>query len=106
MVNQTKINEQRRTETELVKLRTGKVHKRKNKYLLLDERIQEIVKSYNPEKKEETLNRLRVDLPQNEINELIRKEAASNNILFGSVESAAYHVVIHPVKSEKQFRSS
>ncbi|CAF1124763.1 unnamed protein product [Brachionus calyciflorus] len=44
------VNEKKRTETELVKLRTGIVHKRKSKYLLLDEIIQEIVKSYNPEK--------------------------------------------------------
>ena len=39
--------EQKKTETEILKLETGIVHKRKSKYILLDERIQNIFSHYS-----------------------------------------------------------
>jgi (p)ppGpp synthase/HD superfamily hydrolase len=45
--------EQKKTESEILKLQTGIVHKRKTKYVLLDERIQNVLSRYSIEKFED-----------------------------------------------------
>ncbi|CAF1096296.1 unnamed protein product [Brachionus calyciflorus] len=49
------IKEQKRVEFEMIKLKTGIVYKRRQKYQLLDERIQIILSNYSKENIEETL---------------------------------------------------
>ncbi|CAF1104689.1 unnamed protein product, partial [Brachionus calyciflorus] len=46
----TLINEQNTVESKLVKLRTGVPFRRKPKYILEDQRIQELIASYDKEK--------------------------------------------------------
>ncbi|CAF0870065.1 unnamed protein product [Brachionus calyciflorus] len=52
------INEQKKVEADLLRLKTGFIHKRRPKYMVLDDRIKVILSNYKKDKIEETLRLL------------------------------------------------